>query len=135
MQYLKLTLSFHSQNQMPTQNQINLLLVIIYFSLQNSNETTYTVTLNVTYKQTNKWTKDFIKVYDLPIFKTISAFVLVTVTVILWQIVMVSPGMWKIMSLSPESLSHSSKTWVPGSLCNHTVNLNTDSKLWLQFTD
>ena len=59
MQYLKLTLSFHSQNQMPTQNQINLLLVIIYFSLQNSNETTYTVTLNVTYKQTNKWTKDF----------------------------------------------------------------------------
>ena len=54
MQYLKLTLSFHSQNQMPTQNQINLLLVIIYFSLQNSNETTYTVTLNVTYKQTNK---------------------------------------------------------------------------------
>lgn len=54
MQYLKLTLSFHSQNQMPRQNQINLLLVIIYFSLQNSNETTYTVTLNVTYKQTNK---------------------------------------------------------------------------------
>ena len=32
---------------MPRQNQINLLLVIIYFSLQNRNETTY-VTLNVT---------------------------------------------------------------------------------------
>ena len=34
----------------------------------------------------------------------------------------------KIMSPSPEPLSPSSKTWVPGSPCNHTVDLKRDSK-------
>ena len=30
MQYLKLTLSFHSQNQMPRQNQINFIIYSYY---------------------------------------------------------------------------------------------------------
>ena len=50
---------------------------------------------------------------------------------ILLQIVVVGPGTHLVKNhecCSPEPLSPSSKTRLPGSLCDHTVNLKTDSK-------
>ena len=53
------------------------------------------------------------------------------ISLILLQIVMVSPGTHLVKNHESQSRTNESQfknQWVPGSLCNHTVNLKTDSK-------